>query len=234
MLQDLMTINELRKEFIGAFTLGPLNFSIKKGETIAILGHNGAGKTTLFQLLTGNIYPSEGSILFQSQKLTPDNSQIKKNIGYLPQALNFPKWVNGNDLLDYFTALLQMKNRRQAILEQFDRWDCQSFKYKPLAACSHGMQKRIGLAISSIHNPSLLILDEPFSGLDLYHIRNLTKLIKDRQISQQATLLSTHIIPYAADLCQRAFIIQKGKLQAVQNWHNLSYTERINAIEEKL
>ncbi|MFW7377636.1 MAG: ABC transporter ATP-binding protein [Oligoflexus sp.] len=232
MPQELLTVADLKMEYPSSqFHLGPLTFQLEKQRVMAILGQNGAGKSTLFQMLTGNLRPAAGTIHISGQRMLPDRPEVKRMIGYLPQSLQLPHWVNGWELLAYAIKLYgldQPEERRQAALQY---WDCESYQYKPLAACSHGMQKRVGLALATIHNPDLLILDEPFSGLDLYHIRSLQNVIQKRREQGQATILSTHIAPYAAQLCDEVMLIQNGQIHMIKEWQNADLMSRVGMIE---
>lgn len=223
----MMSIKDIKKTYQNSkFTLGPVSIDIKEGECISILGKNGSGKTTFFQSITGNLDISDGQILFKEKKLTPDKWMLKREIGYLPQHLELPQWVTGKEILNYSSKLHQIKNSKERIAQLMEYWDCNSYSHKPLAALSHGMQKRIALALATIHKPDFLVLDEPFSGLDLQHIKNLQKEIIERGKEGKTTIVCTHIIPYAALLCHRAFILKQGNFKKVSDWEELDQIER--------
>jgi len=227
----LVSIENLKKEYPGGFTLGPASINLSEGETVAFLGKNGAGKSTLFQMLTGNSDATSGTILVDGKKLTPDKYELKRKLGYLPQNLHLPKWSTGLEILRYGASLYQLENAEEKIQSAMKYWDCEFYKDKPLAACSHGMQKRVGLAIASLHDPVCLILDEPFSGLDLFHIRALENEIKRRQAAGKTTLISTHIAPYVAQLCQKVYVVDQGKIKTLNGWDEADQIERISLIE---
>lgn len=231
--QELLQLTDLKKTYEkGQYIFGPVTLSFDRGTTLGVLGKNGAGKTTLFQMITGNLIPSEGRISVGGHRIMLDDPEPKRSIGYLPQALDLPRWVTAFELLNYALQLYGLENpqkRRDAALEY---WDCQSFAHKPLAACSHGMQKRVGLALSTIHEPKLLILDEPFSGLDLYHIRALQQSIARRKEEGLLTMLSTHIAPYAAQLCNQAILVEQGNVALHKTWPDINVQQRIDAIEQ--
>lgn len=227
----MIQLKELTKKFSSGFQLGPVNLEISKSNTIALLGQNGAGKSTLFQLLTGNLDATSGEIYIFEKRLLPENYLLKRTIGYLPQHFHLPKWVTGLDILRYAASLYELEDAENKIKDSLKYWDAQSYQKKPLASLSHGMQKRIALALATIHNPQLLILDEPFSGLDLFHIRALENLIEKRQTENKITILSTHIAPYVAKLCKKVYTAEKGKIDELANWSGSSYEEKITLIE---
>lgn len=229
-----MIIQNLLKSFSQGFQLGPLSLSLETGETVALVGHNGAGKTTLFELMTGNLFATRGTITFQDQLFNPSSSHLKKHMGYLPQTLNFPHWASPRDLLYYLACLQEIPSPLDAVKIQLEYWDCLDFQHKPIGACSYGMQKRVGLALANLSQPPFMILDEPFSGLDLAHLRALIQLIQDRQRVKATTLMSTHIMPYAAQYAHRCLLIQRGQLQELTSWPMLSYDERLKLIDKSL
>ncbi|MBC7533403.1 MAG: ABC transporter ATP-binding protein [Oligoflexus sp.] len=226
-------LEDLLKQFPqSGFTLGPLNLDLKAGSRLALFGKNGAGKTTLFQLMTGHMTADSGTIEIFGQRMNPSSFELKKRIGYLPQHLELPRWVSAYDLITYAMKLYQfddLEARRKAVLE---RWDASYYANKPLGACSYGMQKRVGLALATLHNPELLILDEPFSGLDLFHIRTLEDLLAERSDSQ-LTIVSTHVASHVAKLCDRAMTVNQGRLEEVEAWNSATFMERLDLMEEQ-
>lgn len=143
-----------------------------------------------------------------------------------------PKWVTGEELLQYAARLYELPRTHESVREAMDFWDCASYRGKVLGACSYGMQKRVGLALATLNNPPCLILDEPFSGLDLYHIRTLEQCLESRKQSQQITLLSTHMLPYAIESCHRAFILKEGQVSELERWTSKTNQEKMRHIEE--
>lgn len=223
---------DIQKDFHNGFSIKKVSFSLNGGTTVAFLGPNGAGKSTLFQLLTGNYELTAGKIWLEKEELTIDHVHLRKKIGYLPQDPRLPKWVSGIELLRYAASLHQLKNPQQIVQATLSYWDCDSFKNVPLEICSHGMQKRIGLALATIHDPHYLILDEPFSGLDMYHMHSLENTITARQKKGKLTIISTHIAPYVAKLCQKVFVIKAGKLDRIKDWETFDDTKRMHVIKE--
>jgi len=230
--KDLLKFAGVEKVFGAEFRLGPLNFALQPGETVAVMGKNGAGKSTLFQICTGNLDATAGTVLFAGEKLTPENFALKRRIGYLPQGLGLPRWVTAHEFLHYATSLMALPNPVATIAAALVYWDCVGFQHRPLAACSHGMQKRVGLALATIHDPELLLLDEPFSGLDLFHTRALVDKIRERSRTGKTTIICTHIAPYAAALCSQALIISDGQVRSLAGWQGGSESQRIKLIED--
>lgn len=228
-----LRLEELSKQFSqSGFHLGPLSLALRPGTRLALFGKNGAGKTTLFQLITGHMASDSGTIEVFGQRMSPSSFELKKRIGYLPQHLELPRWVSAYDLITYAMKLYEfddLESRRRQILEL---WDASSYANKPLGACSYGMQKRVGLALATLHSPELLILDEPFSGLDLFHIRTLEDLIGART-AEQLTIVSTHVASHVARLCDRAIVISQGRLEEIEAWNSAAFMERLELMEEQ-
>lgn len=206
------------------FTLGPIDFRAGAGETIAILGCNGAGKSTMFQLLTGNLEPGKGKVYLRDELFTVDRYELKRHIGYLPQNLPFPAWVTGAEILAYQAGLTGVS--AQTVAEQIETWQMADYVNSPCAGYSHGMKKRVGLALALMTAPDLLILDEPFSGLDITQTHKLLEIIEARQCAEQATLVSTHILPYAAKICGRAVYIAAGTIAEDAAWSDVAAADR--------
>lgn len=220
----------LKKTFIHGFSLQAQDFELASGEIVAFLGANGSGKSTLFDLLTANSDASDGEIWWQKERLTPEKFLLKRQIGYLPQNMALPKWVTGLEVLKYAALLHALP--KEAIEHALEYWDCGSYCRKPLAACSFGMQKRIGLALATLHDPPFLILDEPFSGLDLLHIHALEEAIRARKMAAKTTVLSTHMLPYVVQSCERVFILENGQVSELSKWAEKTGSEKLTSIEE--
>ncbi len=228
-----LVLDNLKKTFPQSqFQLGPVNLTLQPGDSVAVFGKNGAGKSTLFQMITGHLRPEGGKVFVLGEVMQASSFDLKRKIGYLPQSLDLPRWVSGYDLLTYAIKLYELPRLAEKREETLLRWDCMSFAHKPLAACSYGMQKRIALALAAVHEPEILILDEPFSGLDLFHIRALEDIISERK-GHKLTIVSTHVAAYAAKLNDRAVTLKEGQLQELSTWGSAPFMERIQLMEEQ-
>jgi ABC-2 type transport system ATP-binding protein len=216
--QSILVAEGLSISFASGFTLGPIDVSLPISSTIAVLGRNGAGKSTFFQLMTGNLDATAGTVTIQGEPLHLQAFEAKRKIGYLPQDPAMPRWATGREILHYAAALYELENPRARVSEMMAFWDCAAYADRPVDTCSYGMLKRIGLALAVIHDPPVLVLDEPFSGLDIFHIKALEDVIRRRAAEKRLTILSTHVIPYVAELCQQVFIVDKGKVQEFPDW----------------
>lgn len=227
----MLKLQELSKQYHGGFTLGPVSIEVPSGSTVAVFGGNGAGKSTLFQLITGNSDRTSGAALWNDQKISPDAVELKRKMGYLPQESDLPAWVTPQEILTWCAKLHSLND--STVQESMERWDITAWARRPLAACSHGMQKRVGLALATMHDPELLILDEAFNALDILHTRTLELLIRKRASSGKTTLISTHTPLLAAVLCDSAWILEAGKLNQLPAWVPSTLEQRTKLIEEE-
>ena len=227
-------MESLEKEYrASGFKVGPINYTLQKGESLALFGPNGAGKSTLFQMITGNLDPTCGAVHLFGEKMATERFDLKKRVGYMPQHLGLPQWVTGEEILSYGAHLYELPNEKKLVAENLSYWDIDGFKHRPIGSCSHGMQKRVSLALATIHTPELLILDEPFSGLDVFHMKALDNLLLERNKKGLTTILCTHIAPYAARLCSSAAILQKGKLEVLKDFKAADAENRVMLVESR-
>lgn len=226
-----LTTKALTKRFPAGFGLGPVDVTLAAGMTMGCIGPNGAGKSTFFQLITGNLDPTAGEVRLGGDKVTPDTPAVKRRFGYLPQEPQLPRWVTARELLDYAGALYELDGRDAKITASLAHWDVTSYAHKPLGALSYGMLKRVGLALATLHDPQVLILDEPHSGLDLTHIRALDHTLAERRAHRRTTIMSTHVAPFAAKLCDDVLVISAGRVQPLAGWRGAGEAERVKLIE---
>lgn len=209
-----------RKSDEKAFELGPITLQLQGGACMAVLGPNGSGKSTFFKTITGNLLPSTGTV-----SIIPENQPSSRQIGYLPQQNHLPSWATPRELC-HFTAALS-GSPEQLITRALTYWDCAGFETLPTAKLSTGMRKRVGLAIATINNPAILILDEPFEALDLGHIAALKQEISRRRAAGLITIFATHIASYASELANSAFFFNGGKVSPIEWPDNIDARNRL-------
>lgn len=228
------------------FQLGPINMELNakktassdkaaqpgnsEGTIVGLVGPNGAGKSTLFKAITGSYDLDQGRIKVHQQIMTPENFELKRKLGYLPQNLSLPRWATPKELAHYAATLLGIPHQEAS--KELLYWDCVDYIDRPIAQCSHGMAKRVGLTVSLIHQPALCILDEPFTGLDLTHIQSLFDRLQQRKKQGLVTILSTHIAPYVSRLCDELYTIENGKMSYIDRWPTLTQHEKEQEIED--
>ncbi|MCH1625164.1 ABC transporter ATP-binding protein [Ferdinandcohnia quinoae] len=205
----LVSLESLVKRFGKETAVKDLSFQIKEGSCTALLGPNGAGKTTTLRMLAGLLQPTDGKIRFTGMK-DGDNRQY---IGYLPQHPVFYNWMNANEFLIYVGQLAHLTKKESQIradklLELVGLADA---KKRRIGGFSGGMKQRLGIAQAMIHEPMLLMLDEPVSALDPVGRREVIEMM--RELKKKTTILfSTHVLHDAEEVCDEIVIMQKGKL----------------------
>jgi len=195
--------------------LHPLHLTIDNGEIFGFLGPNGAGKTTTLKMLMGLVFPTAGTARILGKDWT--DPEVKAQIGFLPEQPYFYDYLTAHELLDYYGQLsgVPAKDRKARVDEMLQRVGLTDIKGVQLRKFSKGMLQRVGIAQAIIHNPKLVFLDEPMSGLDPLGRREVRDLILQLQQEGKTVFFSTHILSDAEALCDRVAIIHTGELRGV-------------------
>lgn len=208
-------INNLSKKYGRQNAVDNISFQVKTGEIVGFLGPNGAGKSTSMKMITGYLGIGDGDIHIGGRSVKEHSDALKKHIGYLPE--NNPLYLD-MPVVDYLRFCAALQGVRKTEIESRIRsmihlCGLNAEKHKKIGELSKGYRQRVGLAQAMIHNPEVLILDEPTTGLDPNQIVEIRKLI--RELGKEKTvILSTHILPEVEATCDRILIINKGKIVA--------------------
>jgi len=206
---ELLKVRDLVKKYGHSNVVKGLDFHIDEGRCVSLIGPNGAGKTTTLKMLSGLLEPTSGSIYFQGDK----GKDLREFIGYLPQYPTFFNWMTGKEFL-IFAGQLAKINRKEAEKrsdELLDRVGLKDAKKRKIAGYSGGMKQRLGLAQALIHQPKLLLLDEPVSALDPLGRREVLDMM--REIKQETTILfSTHVLHDAQEISDDILIMHDGNI----------------------
>lgn len=225
-----MTIEtrDITKLFGTQKALDNVSISINKGELLGFLGPNGAGKSTMMKIITGYLPQSSGEIFINGQQIKAGDLEFKREIGYLPEHNPLYTDLYVKEFLEISAGFYQLKNTRQRIAEMVELTGLGREQHKKIRTLSKGYRQRVGLAQALIHNPSILILDEPTTGLDPNQLEEIRGLI--REISKEKTvILSSHIMQEVEAVCNRVLIINQGKLVAdggIEEVKNLNTKKR--------
>ena len=217
-----ITIENLSKKYGPQRAVDGLSFEVKTGEILGFLGPNGAGKSTTMKMITGYIGIGEGTITIGDKTVNESGDEVKKHIGYLPE--NNPLYLD-MPVIDYLKFCAALQGVSGELVEERVRkmvkvCGLNAEKHKKIGELSKGYRQRVGLAQAMIHDPEILILDEPTTGLDPNQIVEIRNLI--REIGKEKTvILSTHILPEVEATCDRILIINKGKIVADGTAENL-------------
>jgi len=223
----MITVTDLTKRYARTTAVDHISFSVSKGDIVGFLGPNGAGKTTTMRMLTCFFPPTSGKATVAGFDVFDQPLEVRKRIGYLPEA---PPLYLEMETIEYLRFVGRLKGLSGADLEKrvtfvCDRCAIADVKTKLLGKLSKGYRQRVGLAQAIIHNPDVLILDEPTAGLDPKQINETRDLIKSLA-GDHTIILSTHILPEVEQTCEQVIIINKGKLVATDSVHNLQARAR--------
>ncbi len=205
-----------------------VSFEITKGEIVGLLGHNGAGKTTIMKMLTGFLEPTSGTIQINGRSIDEDMHAIQSEIGYLPENCPLYPDMTVIDYLDYSASLrgVHGAERDTLIRRAIGKTNLFEKADQPISKLSRGYRQRAGVAQAILHNPQILILDEPTNGLDPSQIRQMRQLIEE--VAQQSTVIvSTHILQEVQAVCDRVIIIDGGKKVVDERLDDLKSKSRL-------
>jgi ABC-2 type transport system ATP-binding protein len=218
----MIKVENLTKRYAGQTAIKDLNFEVGKGEIMGFLGPNGAGKTTTMRILASFMPPTSGRASVAGFDVFEQSLQARAHLGYMPENVPLYNDMRVTEYLDYRAALKGVPHRRVAerVGDVKELCGLKDVEKKLIATLSKGYRQRVGLADALLHEPDLLILDEPTIGLDPNQIRQVRELIKNLG-KQHTILLSTHILPEVEMTCSRVIIIHKGRIEACDTPENL-------------
>ena len=223
----MISVKELTKRYAHTVAVDQISFEVAKGQIVGFLGPNGAGKTTTMRMLTCFLPPSAGTASVAGMDVLDQPLEVKKRIGYLPES---PPIYPEMETAEYLKFVGRLKGLSGANLQKRVDYVCErcsvaDVRKKLLGKLSKGYRQRVGLAQAIIHNPDVLILDEPTAGLDPKQINETRDLIKDLA-GEHTIILSTHILPEVEQTCEQVIIINKGRLVATDSVRNLQARAR--------
>jgi ABC-2 type transport system ATP-binding protein len=213
----MISVNELKKFFGDIKAVDGISFEVKKGEIFGLLGPNGAGKTTTIKLLLGLLEPNQGDIHVMGLNPETEEVQIKSRIGYVSEEPLIFKSLTPKDLFNFIASIRgldgdEATKRAQDYLESLGALE---YYEQLVATLSHGNKQKIQIISAILHDPDLLIMDEPLSGLDAKSVKVVKEIIDIHIENGGAVLFSTHIMEIAEDLCDRIAIMNKGKIVGI-------------------
>jgi len=204
-------VEHLKKSYGKQLALNDVSFNVGAGEIVGLIGPNGAGKSTLMKIICTLLLPTSGNVRINGLSVLNDPLRIKRLLGYLPE--NNPLYMDlyVKEYLDHIAGLYNLGNRRQRVKEVIALTGLEPEMDKKIGLLSKGYRQRVGLAQAIIHDPEILILDEPTTGLDPNQIVEIRNLISDLG-KEKTVILSTHIMQEVEAICQRVLILNKSKI----------------------
>lgn len=220
----MIEVENLTKYYGDFQALRDVSFNVERGEILGFLGPNGAGKTTTMRIITGYIPPTSGTVRVAGFDVSKKSMDARKHLGYLPETVPLYAELTPWEYLDFkgrISGLQNTRERRAKMVEIMDRINLGDVSGKLIGSLSRGYRQRVGLAQAMLHNPDVLILDEPTVGLDPVQITDARDLIKELG-RDHTIILSTHLLPEVSIVCNRVIIINRGRLVALDTPFHLA------------
>ena len=210
----MIVIERVSKWYGRTEALSEVTMTIEKGDTYGLIGPNGAGKTTLMRILATILAPSMGRVTIDGKRVTPSSVEVRRLIGYLPDYVGVYEDMQVSEYLEFFAAAYGLKasERKTTITGVLQLTDLMSKRNSLIGTLSRGMQQRLGLARVLVHDPKVLLLDEPASGLDPRARIEIRQLLKELQAMGKTILISSHILQDIAYMCNKIALIERGRL----------------------
>lgn len=232
----MIDVTHLSRSFGSIDAVRDISFTVERGEVLGFLGPNGAGKTTTMRMICGYLTPTQGMIKIGGINLDDDPMAVKRQIGYLPEgAPSYPE-MRVVDFLDFAAQIRGLKgaHKKRRLMAVVDQVQIEGVMYQKIDTLSKGFRRRVGLAQAILHDPDVLILDEPTDGLDPNQKHDMRLLIA-QMAAEKAILISTHILEEVDAVCSRAMIIAQGEIVADGTPRQLREMSRFyNAVQVRL
>ncbi|UWZ84860.1 ABC transporter ATP-binding protein [Occallatibacter riparius] len=212
----MLQVQHLYRSFRGIPAVEDVSFQVDSGEIIGFLGPNGAGKSTTVKMITGMLRPNDGHVFFDHRDIHDDMVAFRKILGYVPEEAHLYSYLSG---LEYLQLVGRLRGMREAVIEEkavslLGLLNLDSWQHTPISSYSKGMRQRVLIAAALIHDPQLLIFDEPLSGLDVVSSRLFKDLLEILAAQGKAVLYISHVLETVEQVCDRVIVIAKGKVLA--------------------
>jgi ABC-2 type transport system ATP-binding protein len=236
---NVLEVRDLTKKFGRRIAVDGVTFRMNSGEIVGYLGPNGAGKSTTAKMLVGILKPSKGHILMNGRRIDKDLEEFKMRVGYVPEEALLYTHLSGYEYL-LLVGRIRGIGEKKLIGKINDLLQlCQlvPFKYSPILSYSKGMKQKVMMVAALLHNPDILILDEPFSGLDVSSVLIFRRLLKSLAAAGKSVLFSSHVLEVIEKICSRVLIIHESRLvkdDSVDNLRNLMHVPSLEEIFQQL
>lgn len=229
----MLQLKEITKKYNNIPVVNKVNFSIEPGEILGYLGPNGAGKTTTVKMLAGLVEPTSGKIVLNGREIDEDIIEYKKKIGYVPEQSALYTHMSG---LEYLQLVGRLRKIPEKILDKkinglMERFGLSVDMHLPISNYSKGMQQKILISSALLHNPEILLLDEPLSGLDVSTSLVFKEILKQLAEMKKLIIYSSHILEVVEKICDRVIIINKGIIVADDSVKRLSSLMELPSLE---
>jgi ABC-2 type transport system ATP-binding protein len=226
----MIKLENLTKDFTHVRAVDNLNLQVRKGEIFGFLGPNGAGKSTTIRLIMGLLKPTWGRVLIDGIDLALKPRHAKSIIGYVPDQPFLYDRLSGREFVEFHAQLFMIPHTefQKSLTDLSAQLGMDILLDDRIESYSQGARQKLALIAALIHNPSLIVLDEPLGGLDPRSARVFKDMLRSRVNAGATVFISTHILPMAQELCHRLAIIDRGKLLALGTYDEISHREELN------
>jgi ABC-2 type transport system ATP-binding protein len=212
----MLEVQHLYRSYRGIPAIQDVSFRVASGEVVGFLGPNGAGKSTTVKIITGMLRPNDGHVLFEGQDIEKDMIAFRASFGYVPEEAHLYTYLSG---LEYLQLVGRLRGLKEALIEAkatslLRLLNLESWQHSPISTYSKGMRQRVLIAAALLHDPKLLIFDEPLSGLDVVSGRLFKDLLELLAAQGKAVLYISHVLEVVERVCSRVIVIAKGRVLA--------------------
>ena len=207
-----IALKDVSKKFGEFVAVRNLTLNIRRGEIFGFVGPNGAGKTSTIRLITGLAYPSSGTVEIQGMKYSNNGLRIKQILGYIPDRPYLYEKLTGREYLEFIRGVFSIGTLKDGVDHYLDLFDLNSFSDELVETYSHGMKQRLAFAAALLHDPEVLVIDEPMVGLDPKGVRLIKDLLRELSSRNVSIFVSTHNLELAEQVCHNIGIINEGQL----------------------
>lgn len=212
----MLQVQHLSKSYRGIPAIEDINFSVLPGQIVGYLGPNGSGKSTTVKIITGMLRPNSGCVLFEGKDIQNDLVTLRALSGYVPEEAHLYTHLSG---LEYLQLVGRLRGMPESLIERkahgmLALFGLESWRHSPISSYSKGMKQRVLISSALLHNPRLLIFDEPLSGLDVVTARLFKDLLESLAMSGKAILYISHVLEVVEQVCHRVVVISRGKILA--------------------
>ena len=229
----MLELQSLYRSFRGIPAIEDVSFKVAPGEIVGFLGPNGAGKSTTVKIITGILRPNDGRVLFEGREIGKDMVGFRAALGYVPEEAHLYNYLSG---LEYLQLVGRLRGLSESLIETkatglLKLLNLESWQYSPISSYSKGMRQRVLIAAALLHDPKLLIFDEPLSGLDVVSARLFKDLLELLATQGKAVIYISHVLEVVEQICNRVIVIARGRILADAQPSELARLMRLPNLE---
>lgn len=212
----MLVVDHLYRSYRGIPAVSDVSFQVRAGEIVGFLGPNGAGKSTTVKIITGLLRPNDGRVLFEGRDIHADLLSWRETFGYMPEEAHLYTWMSAMEYLQLVGRLRGMREKtiREKAEGLLALLGLESWQFSPMSVYSKGMRQRVLMAAALMHDPRMLIFDEPLSGLDVLSSRLFRDLLQELAAAGKAVLYISHVLEIVEQICDRVVVISEGRIVA--------------------